>query len=156
MAAFGHGIQAGIDALHVRDQARFGREIGVGRIHAIAIGEQNQQVSLDSVGHHGGQAIVLAHLDLVGGHRVVLVDDGNDGSLQEALERVSQVEIAPPVLYILARHQHLGHHEIIDVKVLLPKVHQPSLAHRRQHLLERDALALFGITQPLAAGLLRT
>ena len=42
------------------------------------IGEQEQQTCSREVGDQGGEAIVVAEIDLVGGDRVVLVDDRDD------------------------------------------------------------------------------
>ena len=46
---------------------------------AVDVGEQHEDVGGHQVGHEGGEAVVVAEAELTGGHRVVLVDDG-DGS----------------------------------------------------------------------------
>jgi len=69
------GLLAGerLDALGGGDDA------GVGGEQAVDVGEQHEDVGGHQVGHEGGQAVVVAEAELTGGHRVVLVDDG-DGS----------------------------------------------------------------------------
>ena len=61
-------------AAHLVDPARrrVGRVAGVERVH---VGEQDQQVGVDQRGHQGGEPVVVAEADLLGGDRVVLVDD---------------------------------------------------------------------------------
>ena len=46
---------------------------------AVNVGEQHENVGGHQVGHEGGEPVVVAEAELAGGHRVVLVDDG-DGS----------------------------------------------------------------------------
>ena len=65
-----------MDELGVRVLAR------VGAVEATLVGEDNQRVGFNKVGHQGGEGVVVAHLDLVGGDRVVLVDDRNDLEFQ--------------------------------------------------------------------------
>ena len=48
----------------------------------------NQQVGLDQVGDQGAQRVVVAEPDLVGGDRVVLVDDRDDVVLDQLFECV--------------------------------------------------------------------
>ena len=46
---------------------------------AVDVGEQHEDVGGHQVGHEGREPVVVAEAELAGGHRVVLVDDG-DGS----------------------------------------------------------------------------
>jgi hypothetical protein len=72
--AAGHALQrrvAGARLVH-----ELGRGLArVGRVQALLVGQDHQQVGFDQVGHQRAQGVVVAHLDLVGDHGVVFVDD---------------------------------------------------------------------------------
>ena len=46
----------------------------IGGVEAVDVGQQHQQVGADHLRHAGGQPVVVAVADLLGGHGVVLVD----------------------------------------------------------------------------------
>ena len=61
-------------AVHGVDQpGRSGARVAV--VDAVDVGEQDQRVGPGDVRHERGQPVVVAEADLLGGHRVVLVDD---------------------------------------------------------------------------------
>jgi hypothetical protein len=68
-------------ALHER-----GRRIDarIGAEQARLIGEQHEHVRFDEVGHERAERVVVAEADLVGGHRVVLVDDRDHAQAEQA------------------------------------------------------------------------
>ena len=67
---------AGVMARHSRDEvARCGSTRGSARVEPVDVGEQHQAVGADHRGDARGEPVVVAVADLVGRHRVVLVDD---------------------------------------------------------------------------------
>jgi hypothetical protein len=69
------------------DQAGIGVPARVAVEETILVGEQDQQIRLDQVGDQGGQGVVVAEAQLVGGNRVVLVDDRDDPQPQQGAQR---------------------------------------------------------------------
>ena len=55
-----------------------------------------------------GEAVVVAEAYLGGGHRVVLVDDGDAAEFQQGAEGGAGVEVAAAVLAVLQGEQELG------------------------------------------------
>ncbi len=132
--AAGARPQVVVDGGHLADQlgARVGARIG--RVQARLIGEYQQQVGLDQVGHQRRQRVVVAQLDLVGSDRVVFVDHGHDALGQQRLQGIAGVEVAAAVVEIGPRQQHLAHDDVVDAEELLVVLHQPDLADGGQHL----------------------
>ncbi len=54
------------------------RIVRMGVVERVHVGEQDQGVRVDHVGHQRGQPVVIAEPDLVGGDRVVFVHDRHD------------------------------------------------------------------------------
>jgi hypothetical protein len=52
------------------------------RVHALSLGEKDQQPRAEQHRHLRGQRVVVAERDLVGGRRVVLVHDRDGGGAQ--------------------------------------------------------------------------
>ena len=70
-------------------------------------GENQQQVGLNQDRDLRRELVVVAELDLVDGHRIVLVDYGEDCRREQRLQRVSGVEIAFPVVHVVPRQKDL-------------------------------------------------
>ena len=66
-----------VQSLHVGDEGdRFGvRLVRVGGVESVDIAEQDERVGTYQLRGQGGKPVIVAESDLVGGHRVVLVDD---------------------------------------------------------------------------------
>ena len=68
-----HAGEVGV-AAHLGDQrAPAARRVAV--VEPVDVGEQHEQVGVHQVGDQRGEPVVVAEADLVGGDRVVLVDD---------------------------------------------------------------------------------
>ena len=52
-------------------------QMGIVSKQSVDIRQQDQKICTDQRRHHGGQRIVVAELDLIGGDGVILIDDGN-------------------------------------------------------------------------------
>ncbi len=77
--------QHAVDFDDLLDQRRAYVHPGVGREQPGGVGQQDEQVGLEQVGHQGRQAVVVTEADLVVGHGVVLVDHGHDAQAQQDL-----------------------------------------------------------------------
>ena len=137
---------------HFRDKLGVGIRAWVGGEEAGLIGQQQQQVRFGQQGDQRRQVVVVADLDLGGCHRVVLVDDRHDAVFQQRGQHVARVQEAIAIGHVGAGQQHLPDMEAVEVEQALPDVHQPALAHGRQHLLGRDGGRQVGMVQPLPPG----
>ncbi len=106
-------------------------------------------MGLDDVGDHGGEMVVVAELDFVDGHGVVLVDDRDDPPFQQGEEGVADVQKTLPVGDIAHRQEDLADEEAVLPEGVGVNPHQTALADRRGRLLLGDALELPGDPQPV-------
>ena len=108
--------------------------LGVGGVEAIDIGQQDQLIGPHRHRDLCGQAIIVAKSDLVGGHGVVFIHDGNDTQRQKRCQRGARVQIAAAVFGIFQRHQHLRGLEAVGHQDFLVGAGQADLADRRRCL----------------------
>ena len=73
----GHGLDLGRDAGDLGNHGCARVRARIGGVDAVYVREQDQGVGADHGGDAGAQAVVVADADLVGGNRVVLVDQGH-------------------------------------------------------------------------------
>ena len=110
-----------------------GVPVGVSVVQTVDIAEQDQQVGVYRRRYDSGQGVVLAdgvlHAHLVGGHGVVLVDNGQRAQLQQPENGVAHVAAALLAADILAGEQHLRHRVVVFVEQLVVGVHQLALTH---------------------------
>ena len=78
-AARSAGPGHGVDQLR-----RAGARVAV--VDAVDVGEQHQRVGPGDVRDQGGEPVVVAEPDLLGGHRVVLVDDRQRAEGEQPLD----------------------------------------------------------------------
>lgn len=88
--------------------ARGAREGGVAVVEPVHVGEQDEQVGADQVGDEGGEAVVVAEADLVGGHRVVLVHDRHGAHGEQLVQRAVGVAVVRPAAHVVGGEQHLA------------------------------------------------
>lgn len=83
---------------------------GAGRsvVEAVDVGEEDQQVGVDEVGDEGGEPVVVAEADLVGGDGVVLVDDGDGAHLQELVQGAVGVAVVTAAAGVVGGEEHLA------------------------------------------------
>ena len=80
------------------------RRAGVERVD---VAEQQQRVRVHQVRDQGGEAVVVAEPDLVGGHGVVLVDDGHDPEVEQPRQRPVRVAVVHAPDGVVGGQQHL-------------------------------------------------
>ena len=73
----------------------------------MLIGEDDQGVSLDQIGHQSAQRVVVTELDLVIDDGIVLVDHRDDLQAQQCQQRRASVQIALAVCEVRVGQQHL-------------------------------------------------
>ena len=62
-------------------------------VQGVDVGEQHERVGVHQVRDQGGEPVVVAEPDLVGGHGVVLVDDRDDAEVRAAGQRAVGVGV---------------------------------------------------------------
>ena len=125
---------------HLGNQRRRGVAPRIRRVEPILIGQQDQQIGVDEIRDQRRQVVVVADLDFLGRHDVVLVDDRNDLPFEQRQQRVARVEVALAIGQVAARQQRLRDDQIFVREELVPDLHQPGLTDRGQHLLEGNVL----------------
>ena len=109
--------------------------MGVGSVQSVNVRQQDQLVRPDALRHDGRQGIVVTDDDLLGGNRIVFIDDGPRSQLQQSVEGVAEIIVAVLVLHIVAGDQQLGHGMVVFAEELIVGVHQLALAHGGSGLL---------------------
>jgi len=82
-------------------------------VQSRLVGQDDEHVRLDEVGHECRERVVIAEADLVDRDGVVFVDDRDDAQREKRAQRRSCVEIALAVREIFVRQQNLGGHQIV-------------------------------------------
>ena len=127
-----HG--ADLDALEVLERILDDRDaltalirvLGVQRVH---VREQQQDVGLDQVRGQRRDAVVVAELDLLGGHGVVLIDDRQHAQVQEPLDLAVRVLVVMPLHEVLGGDQDLAHLDVVAGQRVDVPADQQALAH---------------------------
>ena len=110
----------------------------IGIVKAVDIREQHEKVRAHHHGDAGGEPVIVAEADLVGGDRVVLVDHRHRAEPEQGRDRAARVEIAPACFGILMGEQDLRHRHLVAAEHGLIGVGEADLAARgrRLHLFE--------------------
>jgi hypothetical protein len=124
-----HAFDFGGNGFDDRNQFCIG--IGAGRrvIEAVDIGQQDQQIGARHGGDAGGEAVIVAIADLVGGDRVVLVDHGYRAPFQKLGDSRAGVEITAAFLGVLQCHQNLPGADAVRPQHFRPDPRQRDLPH---------------------------
>ncbi len=104
-------------------------------IEPLDVGEQHEQVCVEQVRDQGGEPVVVADPDLVGGHGVVLVDHREDAELEQAVEGPLGVAVVRPTHHVVGGEQHLPDGDAVPGERLRVAVHQDALTDARCCLL---------------------
>ena len=76
-------------------------------VDAVDVGQQHQHVGAHQMRDERGEPVVVAEADLVGGDRVVLVDDRDDAERQQPVERALRVAVVRAAYDVVGGQQHL-------------------------------------------------
>ena len=108
---------------------------GVAGVETVHIGEQDQQVGVHQRGHEGGDAVVVAEPDLLGGHRVVLVHDRDRAEVEQAAQRAVRVAVVRPPGHVVDGEEDLADGTAVPAERLGVRPHQQALSDARRRLL---------------------
>ena len=135
------------------DERRAGIDARVGRVEPAGVGEQDEQVRAGQHRHLGGEEVVVAEADLVGGGRVVLVDDRDDAPVEQLAQRAARVDVVGARAHVEERQQHLRGGQPAVAQQLVVDAVELALADRARRLQVLDrARADRELEQPHAAG----
>ncbi len=122
------GVQARIIGTGFVDQLGIGVGARVGIEHAIAVGEDHQQISLDQIRHQRRQGVVITETDLVGDHRVVFVDNRYNPQLNQRAQGAAGVQVTLAVRQVVMGQKDLRSVPAVFSEARLPRLHQAHLA----------------------------
>ena len=106
----------------------------VGVEQALLIGQDDQRIGLEQVGHQGAKGIVVAKADLVGDHGVVFIDHRHHLEVHQRAQRRARVEVTLAIGQIVVGQQNLRGHQAMAPEVILVGFGQHVLPHRRSGL----------------------
>src|SRR3989339_231338 len=111
-------------------------------VEPLGVRQVDHEMRLDDVGDHRGEVVVIAELDFIDSHGVVLVDDRDYTPFQQGKEGIADVQEAFPVGEVAHREEDLADEETMLSEGIRVNPHQTALAYCRRRLLLRDALEL--------------
>ena len=149
--ASGHRLEGAIPGGPERHEASLGIRARVGVEQARLIGQDHQQVGFDEVGHQRAERVVVADLDLVGDHGVVLVDHRHDAQPSSVMQRRARVEIALAIGQVGVRQQDLRGRRPSAPKVGFVRLRKTHLADCRGRLELVDLVRAPAPAEPLHA-----
>ena len=101
----------------------------VGGEQAFLVGQNHQRVGFDQIGNQGAQRVVVAKLDLVVDHGVVLVDHRHHAEFEQGQQRGAGVQVALAVSQVSVREQHLRAAQAALAQLGFVHLRQAHLAH---------------------------
>ena len=128
LALAGHADELRIGEVGLADELGVGITAWIAIEQTFLIREDHQQVGLDEIHRQRAERVVVAQADLVGGDRVVFVDDRHHAELEQGVEGATGVEVAAAVGDILVREQHLCGLEPVLLELGLISAHETHLA----------------------------
>ena len=124
----GHGFDLGRQLGDAGHMPGAGIVAWIGGVEAIDIGQQHQRLGAHQLGHPSREPVVVADPDLLGDHRVVLIDHWDHAQAQQGLQGRPGVQPAVAHLGVVSRQQHLGADQAVGLQRLFPGPHQRRLA----------------------------
>ena len=98
-------------------------------VETLLVRQQHQQACAEQHGDLRCQGIVIAEGDLLGGCRVVLVDDRGNAPGEQRFERMSRIEVRLAAFEVACGQQHLSRCAIGTPECALPGLLQHGLAN---------------------------
>ncbi len=128
--AASHIFQLRIARRGLMDEFGIGMLARIGAVQAGLVGQDDQGVSFDQIGDQRAQGVIVADLDLVGGDRVVFVDDRDDLQLQQGAQGAAGVQVTLPISQVGMGEQDLGGVQAVAPKTAFIGLDQAHLANR--------------------------
>ena len=120
--------RCGLDEFSVRVFARIGGE------QSGLIGEDDEHVGLDQVGHQCAEGVVVTNFDFVGDDGVVFIDDRYNAQMQQGEHGRACIQIALAIGQVLMREQNLRRNDTVLGKLGFVHLRQTHLPNRRRCL----------------------
>ena len=124
-----HGIELGVAGAPFVDQLGIGIFAGVFVEQAELVGEDDQSVGFDQVGHQRAQGVVVAKADFVGDDGVVFVNDGHHAEIEQRSQGAAGIEVALAIRQVIVGQQDLCGVQIMSFELGFPGLHQPHLTN---------------------------
>ena len=124
-----HGIELGVAGAPFVDQLGIGIFAGVFVEQAELVGEDDQSVGFDQVGHQRAQGVVVAKTDFVGDNGVVFVNDGHHAEIEQRSQGATGIEVALAIRKVIVGQQDLCGVQIMSFELGFPGLHQPHLTN---------------------------
>ena len=126
-AARSAGVAHGVDQLR-------GAGARVAVVDAVDVGQQDERVGPGDVRHERGEPVVVAEPDLLGGDRVVLVDDRQRAEGEQPVDGLLGVAVVAAAGQVVGGQQHLADGDVVPGERVGVGLHQPQLADARRRL----------------------
>ena len=121
-------------------------------VDRVDIAEQDERLGPREMRHECGQAVVVPEPDLVGGHRVVLVDHRDHTQFQQPEERSLGVAVVGTAHDVLVGQQDLPDHDVVSTEGSGVVGHEQALSHRGGRLLGGEVPGPVPQTERIARG----
>ena len=102
---------------------------GVGIEQAFLVGEQQQRIGFQQVGHQRAEGVIIAKADLVGDDGIVFVDHRYHAHFDQRAQCRERIQVALAVREVVVGKQNLRVEHAVARKVLLVALSQAILAH---------------------------
>ena len=112
-----------LDEFGVRVFARVGGE------QSGLIGEDDEYVGLDQVGHQCAEGVVVTDFNFIGNDGVVFVDDRHNAQMQQGEHGRARIQIAFAIGQVLMREQNLRRNDVVFGKLGFIHLRQTHLPH---------------------------
>ena len=124
-----HSLNSLVDPVNHGNQGRVRIAVGVGRIQAVDIGENYQQIGVHQVGYQRRQPVVVTKYlpDFVHRNNIVFVEDGDNTNVKQGRKGVPHVQIGLPFRQVINGEQGLCHMNTINLEHLLVSMNQAAL-----------------------------
>ncbi len=121
--------------------------LGILGIQPVFVGEDDQKVGIEEMGHVGAQLVVVAHLYFIRGNGIVFIDNGNDALGQQSIDGIPDIVEAGAIMEVIRREQNLRHRLAALGEQFLVKMHEAHLPHCGAGLFFRQARRPRPVTQ---------
>ena len=129
-----HGFESRVSRCRRTDESGCGVAARVCRKQPLLVGQDDEHVGLDQIGHQRAEGIVVAELDFVSDDGVVLIDDRDDFEREQRHQGRARIEIALAVGEVVVGEQHLCGFQPMPAKAGFVNLHETHLPHRRSRL----------------------
>ena len=116
---------------------------GVAIVQTVDVGEKDKKICLRAHRYVRRQGIVVAHLDLFRGNRVVFVDDGQNAQLQKFGQSIFEILLPIGGFEVCARQKDLRHHVPVFGEQAVVRVHEFTLSDGCRRLFGGDIRRFF-------------